>query len=46
VGRLAAKFRYTQQFTQDDPWAKRVAGERRDLHQHLATVRPAQTEYA
>jgi len=41
VKRLAARFRYSQTFTQDDPWAKRAAGERGDLHSHLATVRPA-----
>jgi nitrite reductase (NADH) large subunit len=29
---------------QDDPWAKRAAGERADLHQHLAEVRPLQVE--
>jgi len=45
VKRLAARFRYSQKFMQDDPWEKRAAGERRDLHSHLATVRPA-TEYA
>ncbi len=38
--RLARKFRYSQQFMQDDPWAKRAAGEDADLHQHLAEVRP------
>ena len=26
--------------SQDDPWAKRAAGEDRELHQHLAEVRP------
>jgi len=41
VKRLAARFRYSQKFMQDDPWAKRAEGERADLHQHLATVRPA-----
>ncbi|WP_296677546.1 nitrite reductase large subunit NirB [Novosphingobium sp.] len=40
VARLAAKFRYSQQFMQDDPWAKRAAGEDAELHQHLAEVRP------
>ncbi len=45
VKRLAARFRYSQKFMQDDPWAQRAAGDRRDLHSHLATVRPA-TEYA
>ena len=37
---LAARFRYSQQFMQHDPWAKRAAGERRDLHSHLGTIRP------
>ncbi|MBT2134971.1 nitrite reductase large subunit NirB [Croceibacterium sp. LX-88] len=46
VRRLAARFRHSQKFMQDDPWAKRASGDRSDLHQHLATVRPAQTEYA
>jgi nitrite reductase (NADH) large subunit len=40
VKALAARFRFSQQFSQDDPWAKRVAGEDRELHQHLAEVRP------
>ncbi|MBW8752844.1 MAG: NAD(P)/FAD-dependent oxidoreductase [Sphingomonadales bacterium] len=40
VTRLAAKFRHSQQFMQDDPWAKRAAGEDSELHQHLAEVRP------
>ena len=40
VKMLAARFRFSQQFSQDDPWAKRVAGEDRELHQHLAEVRP------
>jgi nitrite reductase (NADH) large subunit len=40
VPRLAAKFRYSQQFMQDDPWAKRAAGEDAQLHQHLAEFRP------
>jgi nitrite reductase (NADH) large subunit len=41
VRRLAARFRNSQKYMQDDPWAKRAAGERSDLHQHIATVRPA-----
>ena len=45
VATLAARFRYSQTFMQDDPWAKRAAGERADLHQHLAEVRPFQVEY-
>ncbi|MEJ5975113.1 nitrite reductase large subunit NirB [Novosphingobium sp. PS1R-30] len=40
VAKLAARFRYSQQFMQDDPWAKRAAGEDSELHQHLAEVRP------
>ena len=40
VQKLAARFRYSQQFMQDDPWAKRAAGEDSELHQHLAEVRP------
>jgi nitrite reductase (NADH) large subunit len=46
VARYAARFRYSQQFMQDDPWAKRAAGERRDLHAHIATVRPIEMEKA
>ena len=40
IARYAARFRYSQQFMQDDPWAKRAAGEDSKLHQHLAEVRP------
>lgn len=40
VRRLAARFRYSQQFMQDDPWADRAAGKDAELHQHLAEVRP------
>jgi len=39
VAQLAARFRYSQQFMQDDPWAKRAAGEDSQLHQHLAEIR-------
>jgi nitrite reductase (NADH) large subunit len=47
VKRLAARFRYSQTFCQDDPWAERAAGAHADLHQHLAEVRPLSiTEYA
>ena len=46
VGKLAARFRYSQQFMQDDPWAKRAAGDRADLHNHIATVRPLELETA
>jgi nitrite reductase (NADH) large subunit len=44
VRRLAARFRYSQQFMQDDPWAKRAAGERPDLHSHIGEVRPLSLE--
>jgi nitrite reductase (NADH) large subunit len=40
VGDLAARFYHSQQFMQDDPWAKRAAGDKAELHQHLAEVRP------
>lgn len=32
---LAARFLYSQSFSQDDPWAERASGDRADLHQHL-----------
>ncbi|MBA3055396.1 MAG: NAD(P)/FAD-dependent oxidoreductase [Sphingomonadales bacterium] len=44
VKRLAARFRHSQQFMQDDPWAERAAGKHAELHQHLAEVRPFQME--
>ena len=42
VGReaLRARFLFSQQFMQDDPWARRVAGEDAELHRHLAEVHP------
>ena len=40
IQRLAARFLYSQQFMQDDPWARRAAGEDAQLHQHLAEFRP------
>jgi nitrite reductase (NADH) large subunit len=46
VRRLAARFRFSQQFMQEDPWAKRAAGERRDLHTHIGEVRPLTLENA
>jgi nitrite reductase (NADH) large subunit len=46
VRRLALRFRHSQSFMQDDPWAKRAAGERADLHSHIATVRPLELETA
>ena len=43
VGReaLRSRFLYSQSFMQEDPWAKRAAGEDWKLHQHLAEIRPA-----
>ena len=46
VATLAARFRFSQTFMQDDPWAKRAAGEDSELHQHLAEVRPFPTNVA
>ena len=40
VTALAARFRYSQSFCQDDPWAKRAAGDRADLHQNIGEFRP------
>ena len=40
---LRARFLFSQQFMQDDPWAERVAGEHAELHQHIAQVRPLET---
>ena len=37
---LTARFHHSQSFMQDDPWAKRAAGEDHKLHQHLAEIRP------
>lgn len=37
---LRARFLYSQSFSQEDPWAKRAAGDEAELHQHLAEVRP------
>ncbi|MEM6266484.1 MAG: nitrite reductase large subunit, partial [Pseudomonadota bacterium] len=38
VAELAARFRYSQQFMQDDPWAQRAAGDRADLHSHVGSI--------
>lgn len=40
---LRQRFLYSQSFMQDDPWAKRAAGEDEKLHQHLAEIRPLVT---
>lgn len=46
VRKYAARFRVSQKFSQEDPWAKRAKGERSDLHQHLGEVRPLRLENA
>ncbi len=46
VTQLAARFRHSQLFCQEDPWAERAAGAHSELHQHLAEVRPLQMEQA
>ncbi len=38
VKALAARFLYSQQFMQDDPWALRAAGDRADLHSHVGRI--------
>jgi len=42
VGRdaLRARFEFSQSFSQIDPWAQRAAGEERELHHHIAEIRP------
>ena len=37
---LAARFYFSQTFSQDDPWAQRAAGDERHLHSNMAEVRP------
>lgn len=37
---LAARFFYSQRFSQDDPWAQRVAGAEREHHAPLARFQP------
>ncbi len=44
IERLATRFHHSQLFMQDDPWAKRAQGERRDLHDHIGTVQRRQLE--
>ncbi|MEM7690563.1 MAG: nitrite reductase large subunit NirB [Pseudomonadota bacterium] len=38
VPALAERFRYSQTFFQDDPWAERAAGDRADLHSHVGSI--------
>ncbi|OCC25678.1 nitrite reductase large subunit [Croceicoccus estronivorus] len=44
VRELAARFHISQKHSQVDPWAQRAGGERADLHQHIAEVRPLHLE--
>lgn len=46
VGReaLLARFLYSQNFSQDDPWAQRADGAEREQHAHLAQFRPVSME--
>ncbi len=37
---LAARFRYSQSFSQDDPWAARAAGDAREQHAPMAVFTP------
>ncbi|HWI85885.1 MAG TPA: nitrite reductase large subunit NirB [Sphingomonas sp.] len=48
VGReaLTARFLFSQSFSQDDPWAARVAGEAREQHAHLGEFRPLEIQAA
>jgi hypothetical protein len=39
--RCAARFLYSQSFSQDDPWAERAAGAEREQHAHMAEFKPA-----
>ena len=48
VGReaLTSRFLYSQNFSQDDPWAARAAGAEREQHAHLGEFRPLALEAA
>ena len=37
---LAERFRFSQRFTQDDPWAARAQGADREQHAPMATFTP------
>jgi nitrite reductase (NADH) large subunit len=37
---LRRRFLHAQSFSQTDPWAKRAAGAEKELHQHIAEIRP------
>lgn len=44
VPELASRFRFSQRFMQDDPWAQRAAGDRPDLHRHVGAIGPRELE--
>ncbi|MBD3730425.1 MAG: NAD(P)/FAD-dependent oxidoreductase [Sphingomonadales bacterium] len=46
VQRLGDRFRLSQKYWQVDPWAGRARGAHRELHSHLAEVRPLKLEQA
>lgn len=46
IGFYARRFHLSQKFSQTDPWAERAAGDRADLHAHIAEFRPLQVENA
>ena len=37
---LRSRFLYAQSYHQIDPWAERAAGKERELHEHIAEIRP------
>jgi len=37
---LKGRFHESQRYLQKDPWAERAAGAERELHQHIAEIRP------
>ncbi len=46
IKNYAKRFRFSQKFWQVDPWANRAGGAHKDLHSHLAEVRPLSMENA
>lgn len=43
---MAARFWYSQSFSQGDPWAERAAGQEREQHAHMAAFKPRLEEIA
>jgi nitrite reductase (NADH) large subunit len=43
---LTARFHHSQSFSQEDPWAERVAGLEREQHAHMAAFKPRLEEIA